>query len=139
MCLAIPGRVDEVFEENGLKMGKVNLGGIVKRVCLDFVPEIEVSDYSIVHVGFAIERVDQETAEKTLDVFRKMGVLDEELADGEEAVLMAAMRTPSNCPDGSCESASQQVNGSASRPVSVSASQQMSESAGRQISVAERK
>jgi len=53
------------------------------------VPEIAVNDYAIVHVGFAIERVDQETAEKTLEVFRKMGVLEEELADGEEAVLMA--------------------------------------------------
>jgi hydrogenase expression/formation protein HypC len=102
MCLAIPGRVDEVFEENGLKMGKVNFGGIVKRVCLDFVPEIVVSDYAIVHVGFAIERVDQETAEKTLEVFRKMGVLEEELADGEEALFFVAERTPSNCPDGSC-------------------------------------
>jgi hydrogenase expression/formation protein HypC len=77
MCLAIPGRVDEVFEENGLRMGKVNFGGIVKRVCLDFVPEISVSDCAIVHVGFAIERVDQETAERTLEVFRKMGVLEE--------------------------------------------------------------
>jgi hydrogenase expression/formation protein HypC len=75
----------------------------VKRVCLDFVPEIEVNDYAIVHVGFAIERMDQETAERTLEVFRKMGMLEEELADGEEAVLMAARRTPSNCPDGSCE------------------------------------
>jgi hydrogenase expression/formation protein HypC len=110
MCLAIPGRVDEVFEENGLKMGKVNFGGIIKRVCLDFVPEIAVSDYAIVHVGFAIERVDQETAEKTLEVFRTMGMLEEELADGEEAILMAASRTPSNCPDGSCDSASQQVS-----------------------------
>jgi hydrogenase expression/formation protein HypC len=121
MCLAIPGRVDEVFEENGLKMGKVNFGGIIKRVCLDFVPEIAVSDYAIVHVGFAIERVDQETAEKTLEVFRTMGMLEEELADGEEAILMAASRTPSNCPDGSCDSASQQVSRSASQRVSKSA------------------
>ena len=74
-----------MIEENGLRMGRVNFGGMVKRVCLDFVPEVAVGDYAIVHVGFAIERVDQQTAERTLEVFRKMGVLEEELADGEEA------------------------------------------------------
>jgi hydrogenase expression/formation protein HypC len=102
MCLAIPGRVDEILIENELRIGRVNFGGVVKRVCLDFVPEIEVGDYAIVHVGFAIERVDEESALKTLEVFRQMGALDDELAEGEEAFSRAAGRVPSNCPDGSC-------------------------------------
>ena len=61
-------------------MGRVNFGGVVKRVCLDYVPEIAVGDYAIVHVGFAISQIDEKTAQETLDIFRAMGVLEEELA-----------------------------------------------------------
>lgn len=103
MCLAIPGRVDEIVNEGDLKIGRVNFGGIVKRVCLDYVPDIEVGDYAIVHVGFAISKLDAETAEKTLEVFRKMGMLEEELASEDEAFARAAVAPQSNCPDGSCE------------------------------------
>jgi hydrogenase expression/formation protein HypC len=102
MCLAIPGRVDEILNEGDLLIGRVNFGGIVKRVCLDYVPDIEVGDYAIVHVGFAISKLDAETAEKTLEVFRKMGMLEEELATEEEAFARAATAPQSNCPDGSC-------------------------------------
>ena len=118
MCLAIPGRVDEILNENDLRIGRVNFGGIVKRVCLDYVPDIEVGDYAIVHVGFAISKLDAETAEKTLEVFRKMGMLEEELASEEEAFARAARAPQSPCPDGSCgeETASQQVIESASQP-----------------------
>jgi hydrogenase expression/formation protein HypC len=102
MCLAIPGKVEEIAEENGLRMGRVNFGGVVKRVCLDYVPEVEVGDYTIVHVGFALSKIDEETAEKTLADFRAMGVLEEELADGDEAFARAAAKPSSPCPDGSC-------------------------------------
>jgi hydrogenase expression/formation protein HypC len=115
MCLAIPGRVDEILNEGDLLIGRVNFGGIVKRVCLDYVPDIEVGDYAIVHVGFAISKLDAETAEKTLAVFRQMGMLEEELASEDEAFARAARAPQSNCPDGSCESASQQVSESASQ------------------------
>ncbi|MGA2086404.1 MAG: HypC/HybG/HupF family hydrogenase formation chaperone [Terracidiphilus sp.] len=115
MCLAIPGKVEEITDEGGLRMGRVNFGGVVKRVCLDYVPEIEVGDYTIVHVGFAISKIDEETAKQTLEDFRAMGVLDEELAGEEEAFARAAAAPQSACPDGSCagESASQQVSKSA--------------------------
>jgi len=103
MCLAIPGRVDEILNEGGLMMGRVNFGGIIKRVCLDYVPDIEVGEYAIVHVGFAISKLDAETAEKTLEVFRKMGMLEEELVSEEEAFARAAEAPRSACPDGSCE------------------------------------
>jgi hydrogenase expression/formation protein HypC len=103
MCLAIPGRVEEITEDSGLRMGRVNFGGVVKRVCLDYVPEVQVGDYTIVHVGFAISKIDEETAEQTLADFRAMGVLENELAEGDEAMARAAEKPQSNCPDGSCE------------------------------------
>ena len=102
MCLAIPGKVEEITTEGGLRVGRVNFGGVVKRVCLDYVPEVEVGDYTIVHVGFALSKIDEETAEKTLADFREMGVLDEELGSEEEALARAAVAPRSACPDGSC-------------------------------------
>lgn len=103
MCLAIPGKVEEISTDGLIRMGKVNFGGVVKKVCLDYVPEVVVGDYTIVHVGFALSKIDEETAKQTLEDFRAMGVLDEELASEEEAFTRAAQRTQSNCPDGSCE------------------------------------
>jgi hydrogenase expression/formation protein HypC len=102
MCLAIPGRVEEITEDGVIRMGRINFGGVVKRVCLDYVPEIVVGDYAIVHVGFAISKIDEVTAQETLEAFRAMGVLDEELGSEEEAFARAANRPQSNCPDGSC-------------------------------------
>ena len=102
MCLAIPGKVEEITTEGGLRVGRVNFGGVVKRVCLDYVPELEVGDYTIVHVGFALSKIDEETALQTLEDFRQMGVLDEELASEEEALARAAAAPQSWCPDGSC-------------------------------------
>lgn len=102
MCLAIPGKVEEILTENGLRVGRVNFGGVIKRVCLDYVPEVEVGDYTIVHVGFALSKIDEESAEKTLAIFREMGMLDEELAGEDEAFARAAVAQQSACPDGSC-------------------------------------
>ena len=99
MCLAIPGKVEEIASEGGLRVGRVNFGGVVKRVCLDYVPEVEVGDYTIVHVGFAISKIDEETAEQTLKDFRELGMLDEELADEEEAFARAAHAPQSACPE----------------------------------------
>jgi hydrogenase expression/formation protein HypC len=102
MCLAIPGRVEEITTDGLIKMGRVNFGGVVKRVCLDYVPEIQVGDYAIVHVGFALSIIDEVTAQETLETFRAMGVLDEELATEEEFFARAAVAPQSSCPDGSC-------------------------------------
>ena len=79
MCLGIPGKVVETYEQDGTKMGRVDFDGIVKEVCLSFVPETELDDYVIVHVGFAITRVDEESAHETLDLMKEMGVLEGEL------------------------------------------------------------
>lgn len=79
MCLGVPGKVLETYESHGTIMGKVDFGGIKKEVCLAYVPEIEVGDYAIVHVGFAITRLDEASALETLSLFEQMGVLEEEL------------------------------------------------------------
>jgi hydrogenase expression/formation protein HypC len=79
MCLGIPGKIVEVYEQDGTRMGKVNFDGIVKEICLSFVPEAEVGDYTIVHVGFGITKVDEESAHETLALMNEMGVLASEL------------------------------------------------------------
>ena len=66
MCLAVPGKVREIVEQDGLMMGKVDFGGILKDICLAYTPEVEVGDYVIVHVGFAISVLDEVEAKKTL-------------------------------------------------------------------------
>jgi hydrogenase expression/formation protein HypC len=81
MCLAIPGQIRQIFEANGTRMGRVNFGGIEKEVCLAYMPDIAVGDYTIVHVGFAITKVDEEAAHKTLAMFRELGLLDEEFGE----------------------------------------------------------
>ncbi len=85
MCLGIPGKVVEIYETGGTRMGKVDFSGIQKEVCLAYLPEIEVGDYTIIHVGFAITKLDEESALETLALFEEMGTLEEELLAGEES------------------------------------------------------
>ena len=73
MCLGIPGEVTDISDRDGLLMGTVDFGGVRKEVCLAYVPDVEVGEYVIVHVGFAITTVDRQEAERTLDVLRAMG------------------------------------------------------------------
>jgi hydrogenase expression/formation protein HypC len=77
MCLAIPGKVVEVFDRNGLRMGRVQFGGIMRESCLEYVPDANVGDYVLVHVGFALSVVDPAEARRTYDLFREMGQLGE--------------------------------------------------------------
>jgi len=79
MCLGIPGRVTEIRDEAGLAMGKVDFGGVRKDACLAYLPELKLGDYVIVHVGFAISRVDEAEALKTLEILGEMGVMGPEL------------------------------------------------------------
>ena len=79
MCLAIPGKVVEKFEADGVQMGKIDFDGITKSVCLAYVPDIKIGEYALIHVGFAIEKLDEKSALETLEMFRQLGVLEEEL------------------------------------------------------------
>ena len=80
MCLGIPGKVIEVRDEGGLRMGRVDFGGVRKDACLAYLPETRVGDYVIVHVGFAISHVDEAEALRTLEILGEMGVMEPELA-----------------------------------------------------------
>jgi hydrogenase expression/formation protein HypC len=84
MCLAIPGRVLSIETENEIRIGRVQFSGVVQAVALDFVPEVVVGDFVMVHVGFAISRVDEEEAEATLHALELMGLLEAELPPGDE-------------------------------------------------------
>lgn len=82
MCLAIPGKIEKITNDDPLmRNGKVNFGGIKKDVSLAYVPEAKVGDYVIVHVGFAISKVDEREAVKVFDYLKEMGELEELKAD----------------------------------------------------------
>ncbi len=79
MCLGIPGKVIEIYEVNGMKMGKVDFGGVVKEACLAYLPDLKVGDYTIIHVGFGISQLDEAEAQQTLALLREMDMLAGEL------------------------------------------------------------
>lgn len=77
MCLGIPGKVVETFREHDVQMGKVDFGGVVKRVCLEHVPEVQVGQYVVVHVGFALNVLDEAEAQRVFEFLGEMDQLDE--------------------------------------------------------------
>ena len=86
MCLAIPGKLIEIAQDaNGVRMGRANFGGVVKQVCLEYTPEAQAGDFVLVHVGFALGKVDEVEAERTYRLLEEMKQLDE--LDTAEPVL----------------------------------------------------
>ncbi|BBZ07321.1 hydrogenase assembly protein HypC [Mycolicibacterium doricum] len=95
MCLAVPGKIDSVTDRDGTLMAVVDFGGIKKDVCLQYIPDAQVGQYVVVHVGFAIQRLDEESAMRTLREFEHLGVLEEEFGDGFElAARQAGLANP---------------------------------------------
>ncbi len=95
MCLAVPGQVVNVEDRDDTRMAEVDFGGVRKDVCLEYVPDVSTGDYVIVHVGFAIQRLDEKSALDTLASFEKLGVLEEEFGDGFAlAAKQAGMEVP---------------------------------------------
>ena len=92
MCLGIPAKIVDRRDDAGLPVGTVDFGGVRREVCLAYVAdEVAVGDYVVVHVGFAIAKVDEAEAHRTFQVLREMSQLDEldwlaEVADGAEGV-----------------------------------------------------
>lgn len=80
MCLAVPGKVLSKENIGGIEVGQVQFGGITRQVSLGFVPEAEVGDYVMVHVGFAISRVDAAEAQRTYEILEELGALEDELS-----------------------------------------------------------
>jgi hydrogenase expression/formation protein HypC len=90
MCLAVPGKVTRIWESDGQRMAEVDFGGVHKEVCLDFVPDLQIGEYTIVHVGFALQRLDEARALETLALFAQMGELEAEFGDAWERAAAEA-------------------------------------------------
>jgi len=82
MCLAVPGCVISLEVRDGTQMAEVDFGGVRKDVCLEYIPDVQIGEYVVVHVGFAIQRLDEQSAIETLANFARMGILEEEFGDG---------------------------------------------------------
>ena len=85
MCLGVPGKIIEVYESNELKMGKIDFGGVIRESCLEYVPDANVGEYVIVHVGFAISLLSEEEAHETLELLREIINIEEEIGPEVEA------------------------------------------------------
>ena len=79
MCLGVPGRIEEIYQKDGLKMARVDFGGVFREVCLDYVPEATVGEYCIIHVGFAISLLSEAEAQETLALLHEIADIEEEL------------------------------------------------------------
>lgn len=82
MCLGVPGKIVEKYEKGGLQMAKVDFGGVFREACLTYVPEAQVGEYCIIHVGFAISLLSESEAQETLDLLKQIGDLEAELGAG---------------------------------------------------------
>jgi hydrogenase expression/formation protein HypC len=79
MCLAIPGKIVEIYEAGGLKMGKVDFNGIKREACLEYVPEARIGDYTIIHVGFAISLLSEKEARESLELLQDITSFEDEM------------------------------------------------------------
>jgi hydrogenase expression/formation protein HypC len=79
MCLGVPGKIIDIYETNGLKMGKIDFDGVFREACLAYVPEAQVGDYTIIHVGFALNLIAEDEALETLELLRQIADFNSEL------------------------------------------------------------
>ena len=79
MCLGVPGKITEIYEKENMKMCQIDFGGVTREACLDFIPEAQVGEYVIIHVGFAITLLSEKEAMETLALLREIADIDEEL------------------------------------------------------------
>ncbi|MDP1548004.1 MAG: HypC/HybG/HupF family hydrogenase formation chaperone [Anaerolineales bacterium] len=79
MCLAIPGKLTNIYQKDNLRMAKIDFGGIVKEICLAYIPEAKIGDYALIHVGFAISLMDEEEAQETLKLLQEVSNFEAEL------------------------------------------------------------
>ncbi|MBM3122922.1 MAG: HypC/HybG/HupF family hydrogenase formation chaperone [Chloroflexi bacterium] len=84
MCLAVPGKIMEIYDRDGLRMGRLDFGGVLREACLTYVPEARVGDYGIVHVGFVLNLLSESEAQATLETLRQIVDFEDGLAGGGE-------------------------------------------------------
>ncbi len=78
MCLGIPGKVIELYETNGMKMAKIDFSGVVKEACMEYLPEIKIGDYTLIHVGFGLSIIDEQEALETMILLNQIAAMGEE-------------------------------------------------------------
>jgi hydrogenase expression/formation protein HypC len=78
MCLGIPAKVVELYETNGMKFAKVDFGGVIKEACMEYLPEVKLGDYTIIHVGFGLSILDEQEAMETMELLKQIDALGEE-------------------------------------------------------------
>ncbi|MFI2200130.1 HypC/HybG/HupF family hydrogenase formation chaperone [Streptomyces sp. NPDC020192] len=84
MCLAVPGKVVSIDRDASPLTGLIDFGGVRKQACLEYLPDVRAGEYVIVHVGFALQRLDEESARASLELFEQLGLLEEEFGDAWE-------------------------------------------------------
>lgn len=84
MCLGIPAKVIELFEANGMRMAKVDFGGVIKEACMEYLPDIKINDYTLIHVGFGLSIIDEEEAKETMEMLRQIDAMGEELESNQQ-------------------------------------------------------
>ncbi|MFF8942068.1 MULTISPECIES: HypC/HybG/HupF family hydrogenase formation chaperone [unclassified Streptomyces] len=95
MCLAVPGKVVAIDDSADPLTGLIDFGGVQKQACLEYLPDVRVGEYVIVHVGFALQRLDEESARASLELFEQLGLLEEEFGDAwEQAAQQSGSAAP---------------------------------------------
>ncbi|NPV77650.1 MAG: HypC/HybG/HupF family hydrogenase formation chaperone [Anaerolineae bacterium] len=84
MCLGVPGKIIELYQSNGLKMCKVDFGGVIREACIEALPEAKLNDFTIVHAGFALSLLSEEEARETLDILSQLSIVEHELGEQEQ-------------------------------------------------------
>jgi hydrogenase expression/formation protein HypC len=84
MCLGIPGKIIEIEDTNGMKMAKIDFGGVIRSACIEAIPEVKVGDYTIIHAGFALNILSEEDALETLSLLQEIADLNKELYVDEQ-------------------------------------------------------
>ena len=80
MCLGVPGKIIEIYESDGLRMGKIDFGGVIREACLEYVPEAETGNYTLIHVGFALNLISEEEALETIELLKEIADFSEEIS-----------------------------------------------------------
>ncbi len=86
MCLAVPGKITEIYDQNSLRMGKIDFGGVIREACLEALPDAQVGDYTIVHAGFALNLLSEEEAQETLNALNEIADIEAELGLDDETI-----------------------------------------------------
>ena len=84
MCLGVPGKITVIYTSGTLQMAKIDFGGVIREACIEAVPEAKVGDWTIIHAGFALNMMNEEEAQETLDALRQLSLIDEEIKTSEQ-------------------------------------------------------